>query len=437
MESPSVVIHLVHGTWPKGLADRLRSSLARIPFARFLARKRLASKTWLDRGSDFQRTIEQGIGTHVRFSKFMWSGANSQRARQTAAERLYRHLDRSIRRLPDASHFVVAHSHGGNVAVLALGDPTRRALPVRGVATMATPFLQFRRFRGSHVAEAFRYQPLIAFEIAVVFAVILGLTEAGWTREVFFQSAAWGALLALPASLLAPRNTWNHFRTKTGHLKNSELLVIRATGDEATILLAGAQLTGYLADTMWRICSKPLVRLFDLRPAFRLALFATYLAGATILTLGYPPIKSLPLAGHIVVQFTLLVAIFQVVGGLLLLPAAIVHALAIGPEMLLGGFVNIVRVEATPPRWEGRLANIDLTAADTTRAGLNHYIHALPQAAARIAKWADELAAESSAKQISLEDARVPQHVISALVQSIADPNQAPRPESFTQIGHS
>ena len=44
---------------------------------------------------------------------------------------------------PDARHFIVAHSHGGNVALYAIRNPVIR-LVIDGIVTLATPFLSAR-----------------------------------------------------------------------------------------------------------------------------------------------------------------------------------------------------------------------------------------------------------------------------------------------------
>jgi hypothetical protein len=67
---------------------------------------------------------------------FRWSGRNTHRARVQAALDLAAHLDQ----LADRDVVIVAHSHGGNVALGALrtAAPTHRK---RTLVTLATPFL--------------------------------------------------------------------------------------------------------------------------------------------------------------------------------------------------------------------------------------------------------------------------------------------------------
>ena len=50
---------------------------------------------------------------------FQWSGRNSFRARSRAADQLRLRLEENASRRPGLRQIVIAHSHGGNVALLA------------------------------------------------------------------------------------------------------------------------------------------------------------------------------------------------------------------------------------------------------------------------------------------------------------------------------
>jgi hypothetical protein len=68
-----------------------------------------------------------------------WSGANTFRGRLRGADEVARSLRATVAKYPGAHHFVVAHSHGGTVAMLALRDPSL-AQHISGVVCLATPF---------------------------------------------------------------------------------------------------------------------------------------------------------------------------------------------------------------------------------------------------------------------------------------------------------
>jgi hypothetical protein len=127
------VITLVHGTW----AD---------------------TKGWVAPGSLLRRELERGLadertsappargGGSVVFRAFAWTGANTHAARTEAGAGLARFIRDGHAQYPLARHFVIAHSHGGNVALYAMRDRAARAV-VAGIVTLATPFIYTRRRR--------------------------------------------------------------------------------------------------------------------------------------------------------------------------------------------------------------------------------------------------------------------------------------------------
>ena len=54
------------------------------------------------------------------FSRFCWTGSNSHTARLEAGEDLTSHLRGLTEKFPNARHFVVGHSHAGNVMLYAM-----------------------------------------------------------------------------------------------------------------------------------------------------------------------------------------------------------------------------------------------------------------------------------------------------------------------------
>jgi len=75
---------------------------------------------WTVDGSLLRNTFRTVLDGDVAFEPFAWSGNNSRTARATASEDLVAHLDRIHAEYPLALHAIVAHSHGGNIALRAL-----------------------------------------------------------------------------------------------------------------------------------------------------------------------------------------------------------------------------------------------------------------------------------------------------------------------------
>lgn len=127
-DQPRTVVYLVHGTWAHGL---FRFPL---PFSSE------SPRLWFEPGSPFLAHLQELAGSAVGFVPFLWSGANTVRARHEAARRLAAQLREDMQREPAVSRLIIAHSHGGNVALHAVGM-LGRPIPI---ATMGTPFLSVR-----------------------------------------------------------------------------------------------------------------------------------------------------------------------------------------------------------------------------------------------------------------------------------------------------
>src|SRR5262245_37060923 len=120
-------ITLVHGTWGRGFFPPLRDD-----------------GTWFAAGSDFRKGLAAALSKHglsSRMCPFLWSGANSIRERDKAAAALAEHLRARQGEHPGSTQVLIAHSHGGNVALRAL-DKTDRSQENIFIATIATPFVE-------------------------------------------------------------------------------------------------------------------------------------------------------------------------------------------------------------------------------------------------------------------------------------------------------
>lgn len=120
---PRYVITLVHGTFAVGAE-------------------------WTRPGSRLCKAIEAELGAgQVRFEGFDWPGFlgtslnNGHRYRLRAGWHLAGALKSRFDTFPKTRHFVIAHSHGGNVALYALRDASVRAR-LQGTVCIGTPFIQ-------------------------------------------------------------------------------------------------------------------------------------------------------------------------------------------------------------------------------------------------------------------------------------------------------
>jgi len=108
---------LVHGTWAN-------------------------NATWIDQSSYFASRLTAKFPCSETRA-FRWSGANAEEARRQAALKLAEFTSRLRQDCKDAEIVVVGHSHGGNVAIEAYGEPPGRE-SIDRVVCLGTPFFHFR-----------------------------------------------------------------------------------------------------------------------------------------------------------------------------------------------------------------------------------------------------------------------------------------------------
>jgi hypothetical protein len=136
-------ITLVHGTWGRGFfPDTLGVWLTKL---RNILRWRQRRPRWFEAGSQFHDQLTTTLNElSVQYTigpPFTWSGSNSVFERRSAAAKLADRLKAELSLNPNYRSIVIAHSHGGNVALRSLeyiAEYTSRI----DVITLATPFLR-------------------------------------------------------------------------------------------------------------------------------------------------------------------------------------------------------------------------------------------------------------------------------------------------------
>lgn len=180
-----IVVTLVHGTFATGAP-------------------------WTKEGSALRDEITAALpGRHVVFDTFEWSGRNTHKARVKAGYALAAHVAELRTRYPRCKHFIVAHSHGGNVALFA-----HKHLPnvfhALGIATLGTPFLQARlsadldgKSLDELLTEAPRYTEGVAHAIGWFLAFVSWLIYGTALRDSAFDAWYWAAAAAAATGGLA------------------------------------------------------------------------------------------------------------------------------------------------------------------------------------------------------------------------------------------
>lgn len=225
---------------------------------------------WMRDESQFCIALREKL-PQTAIRRFCWSGSNTHTARLQAGEDLSLYLQKVKQDFPEtAKHFVIAHSHGGNVALYAMAsesaDSKKLGEHVNGVVTLATPFLTVRkRSLPKFVAPAVGMA--VGFEvIAGVIAMVKPPDDASlsWAHAslvtslflVWLVATVWSAMCFRGAKFTL-KNLWRIFRERNNpeqpHLDSElkplkpdgldgrRLLVVRPLGDEANMGLVVSQ----------------------------------------------------------------------------------------------------------------------------------------------------------------------------------------------------
>ena len=253
-----VVVTLVHGTF------------GRLPGA---------DAGWTREGSLQRQRLAAELGRDALFLPFRWSGMNWPSARYAAARRLREHFRATAERYPGVGHYVVAHSHGGNVALYALRDAQRDArqdaqrddaggaLP-RGAVCLSTPFIAAQ----PRPVTLFRFIATYTVVLVTLFAVVatlMGRLLAPWLvafdggnavlralawNEVWLEFALCAVLAWYATNALVTLARRRHERIAVGDVA-VPIRIVRSVGDEATAVLVTSSLLAWLGTLAWRAAS--------------------------------------------------------------------------------------------------------------------------------------------------------------------------------------
>jgi hypothetical protein len=353
VSEPRIVVTLIHGTWARGAA-------------------------WILPDSPLCRTLVRAVDAPVLFQRFIWSGGNSISARRRAVNGLVAHLHALIERWPNAGHYVVAHSHGGNVAFKALGDSILKER-IGGVVCLSTPFLTvMHRELGPVGQTALWWLPVVLIFYGGMFA----LQQFSLSHVDAIGVAV--LVLAVASGFLASRLLK---RLATSVLESleypavdpSKVLILRAAGDEASAALGATHILSWTSGRLWLITSRALGRTVDTVEQWRGILTSHRLTTALVVgglavvcvvsfmklpetgSPAWQPIAPLAvmalllmvatlLRGGLVAEFLGRFTFAAIAAPFLMLIAAL--GIGVGPELLAAGVLFQVTAEATPPgRW--------------------------------------------------------------------------------------
>jgi hypothetical protein len=155
-----------------------------------------SNATWVDPGSSLYVELEKRLSGRARFQTFRWSGKNTHSERLAAGESLLRQLSETISQCPRARLCIVAHSHGGNIALYALRHEEVRSR-VQGVVTLATPFICTEPRNFAVAADTLLQTLALALMTVPICTVLLGFYFLVQGHGTLAMWMIWGSFAVL------------------------------------------------------------------------------------------------------------------------------------------------------------------------------------------------------------------------------------------------
>jgi hypothetical protein len=224
---------------------------------------------WTRDNSPFCTLLREALSASVTFHRFQWSGKNSPSARLKAAEQLKVHLRQVLDIDPQATHYIIAHSHGGNIALYALQDSGLQE-KIAGVVCLSTPFLHVRNRWFPPLALVYP-RILVSILLSILcwvtlVVLLLLISEAirsprggmvyGGLDRFLINVVGWlsyGLIFAaVNEGVKRVQQRWmtmaDNIRARHSHprLSSNKLLILRSVADEASAALGTAQFVNWL-----------------------------------------------------------------------------------------------------------------------------------------------------------------------------------------------
>jgi hypothetical protein len=240
-------ITLVHGTWPR---NWWRDAVLTRFYGKWPSSV-LPKWLWFADGSEFRNRLTAALskrGLSAQMSPFLWSGANSVRERDKAAHELVEHIRAKQSDYPTSIQVVIAHSHGGNVALRAL-DRLGVARDKIFIATIATPFVEILPAKLPPTEMRRRFIMLIAIMVGiqVLWPLNNNLVFVLWLLLAFSLGLPLGAFESTIGKYTIKVDELVGLTSLSSSVRNHPILVLRAVDDEASLALGAAAIGNRLS----------------------------------------------------------------------------------------------------------------------------------------------------------------------------------------------
>ena len=201
---------------------------------------------WFREGSFFRIFFLQKCEMPLEFHPFIWDGGNSHSSRLLAAKNLKSHILEINEKFPNSKHYLISHSHGGNVALYASKMKGFDNL-IEGVVTFGTPFIkcspnklvEVLKNKSGYLATFF----LAIFSLILLIGYIFSIEYlGGYYFLVFFLLSILLIKLGIPflnrfndKIIQEKKKALNDLNI--GEIKGDKLFIGRVNYDEAGIAL--------------------------------------------------------------------------------------------------------------------------------------------------------------------------------------------------------
>jgi hypothetical protein len=178
---------------------------------------------WANPESEFARSIRALLPGVVSIYSHSWSGANTQKARRQASTKLKGELVERFELYPTAAHFLIGHSHGGNVAIYAIDDVAVDSR-LNGVICINTPFIAVTARHTQNMIlmliASFSLFLMCTFSLLTV-AILLDAIGSLWgSRVMTVEPILWWPVgvplvTVVPITIVGLWLSWRLFRLRT------------------------------------------------------------------------------------------------------------------------------------------------------------------------------------------------------------------------------
>jgi len=295
---------------------------------------------WTNPGSYLYGFLYDLLGDRGEIRKLDWSGNNTVKSRYFAAIKLRNEIRASIVEYNGkVSHFIIGHSHGGNIALYAMDNEVNAY--VKGIYCLSTPIVNISKRKVGNITSKYYYLAPLG-----IIPWIQGYIEDAasfYFSQFAVEDVSFAILILLVCLLIAFTKViikycddmYNMVTYPLDYINSDNVHFFRTTNDEATAGLSFVNFTSWLITKL------------VIKPVNILYLFADLLSSKTEIK------KSEWLFCKLFVWLPTLIIYYLM--SALLFPLLIVYsfqAFFCGFDLFLYGFYYNLSIESTlPGKW--------------------------------------------------------------------------------------